>query len=116
MTRLPATATFRLNAHPFFWPLYWNYAKEEWFDYSQEIEIEGNFDISLNKSKLITTHFHRPLEKYIDLLIKYDLEIVKISEPLPTKEIMSKYPKKWEFPRFLGIKCRKKTIGKFKIH
>jgi SAM-dependent methyltransferase len=93
--------------HPFFWPFYWDYANEEWFNYSNEIEIEGFFDISLNKSSMITTHYHRPLELYFNTLLKYNFKIINISEPLPSDIIMKKYPLKWKFPRFLGIKVKK---------
>jgi SAM-dependent methyltransferase len=98
--------------HPFFWPFYWGYAKEDWFNYSSEIEIEGFFDISLNKSSIITTHYHRPLEYYFNTLLKYNFEIIDISEPLPSEIIMKKYPSKWEFPRFLGIKVKKTIANK----
>ena len=93
--------------HPYFWPFYWGYADEDWFDYKKELEIEGYFDISLSKSADITTHYHRPLEMYIDALLKNELEIISLFEPLPPSEVLSKYPQKWEFPRFLGIKCIK---------
>jgi SAM-dependent methyltransferase len=93
--------------HPFFWPFYWNYSKEEWFNYSNEIEIEGFFDISLNKSSMITTHYHRPLELYFKTLLKNSFEIIDVSEPLPSDIVMKKYPSKWKFPRFLGIKVKK---------
>ena len=93
--------------HPFFWPLYWDYAKEAWFNYSNEIEIEGFFDISLNKSAIITTHYHRPLELYFNSLLKNNFKIISVTEPLPSGRIMKKYPSKWEYPRFLGIKVKK---------
>lgn len=94
--------------HPFFWPFYWGYYKESWFSYSREIEVEGNFSISLDSSNFITTHYHRPVEMYINTLIKNDFEVLNISEPLPSLEIQKLYPNKWEFPRFLGIICKKK--------
>lgn len=95
--------------HPFFWPFYWGYNNERWFNYNKEIEIEGSFNISLNTSNYITTHFHRPIEMYINTLINNDFRIIKISEPLPSNEIQELFPKKWEFPRFLGILCKKEA-------
>lgn len=102
--------------HPYFWPLYWGYDKSSWFQYSKEIEIEANFNISLIESSFITTHFHRPLETYVNLLRKYNLEIIELSEPMPQNEIMNKYPSKWEYPRFIGIKCRKIRLRNPKPH
>lgn len=93
--------------HPYFWPLYWNYAHKEWFSYKKEIEIEGNFNISLNETTYKTTHIHRPLEMYVNLLCSNGFTIETLYEPIPDKDIMKKYPKKWEYPRFLGIKCKK---------
>jgi SAM-dependent methyltransferase len=95
--------------HPFFWPFYWGYNNEKWFNYNKEIEIEGSFNISLNTSDYITTHYHRPIEMYINTLIKNGFRIIKISEPLPSEEVQEMYPKKWKFPRFLGILCKKEA-------
>ncbi len=92
--------------HPFFWPFYWNYASQEWFDYSSEIEIEGDFNISLQKSGLKSTHYHRSLETYTEQLMKNGFVIESVIEPKPNKDLALHYPKKWEFPRFLGIKCK----------
>jgi trans-aconitate methyltransferase len=93
--------------HPYFWPLYWGYEKYDWFNYSKEIEIEANFNITLNDSSFKTTHYHRPLETYVNLLEKYNLQIIEMREPMPTIEVMNEYPSKWEYPRFVGLKCMK---------
>jgi SAM-dependent methyltransferase len=93
--------------HPFFWPFYWGYNNESWFNYTKEIEIEGSFNISLDSSNYITTHYHRPIEMYLNTLVNNDFQIIKLSEPLPNQEIQRLYPRKWEFPRFLGILCKK---------
>ncbi len=93
--------------HPYFWPFYWNYARESWFDYNTEIEIEEQFKITNSSTPYLTTHFHRPLSMYVNLLTKNNFSIEQMMEPLPSKELSSKYSKKWQFPRFLGIKCRK---------
>lgn len=92
--------------HPCFWPFYWNYWDEEWFDYNNEIFIESSFKISLNSNEdIATTHIHRPLEYYISTLKKYNFQINKFVEPLPTPDIESLYPEKWRFPRFLLVHC-----------
>ena len=47
--------------HPCFWPLYWKYAFEDWFNYKKEIPIEADFTKSLQKrTGFVTTHIHRP--------------------------------------------------------
>ncbi|VBB05615.1 s-adenosyl-l-methionine-dependent methyltransferase [Lucifera butyrica] len=92
--------------HPCFWPLYWNYAKEQWFNYHKEIPVEADFKISLDrKERGVTTHIHRPLEKYVNSLTEAGFSIEKIYEPVPSEEIQEKYSGKWEYPRFMGIKC-----------
>lgn len=102
----PAAHLVFTITHPCFWPLYWEYAFENWFNYKKEIPIEAEFKISLQKrSGLITTHIHRPLEHYISCLIKAGFIIDQISEPFPDSETEEKYPKRWQYPRFLGIRC-----------
>lgn len=92
--------------HPCFWPSYWGYAKEEWFDYSQEIVIEAEFRISLdNQTGHITTHVHRPLELYVAMIRETGFLLNRILEPRPQADIEPNYIKTWEFPRFLGISC-----------
>ncbi|WP_180287080.1 bifunctional 2-polyprenyl-6-hydroxyphenol methylase/3-demethylubiquinol 3-O-methyltransferase UbiG [Paenibacillus sp. LK1] len=92
--------------HPCFWPFYWNYWDEEWFDYSSEIFIESSFKISLSSNENIrTTHIHRPLEYYIRTLKKFNFQINTVVEPLPTPDVESLYPVKWKFPRFLLAHC-----------
>ena len=99
--------------HPCFWPLYWDYAKEEWFDYAKEIPIEANFKTSLaNYDRCVTTHVHRPLSMYFNSLIKNGFSINKIIEPMPSHEIQKAYPTKWVYPRFLGVQCMLNTTKK----
>jgi ubiquinone/menaquinone biosynthesis C-methylase UbiE len=95
--------------HPCFWPLYWKYAFEDWFDYKKEIPIEATFKISLETCQgLVTTHIHRPLEQYVSSLLKVGFVIDKIFEPMPNKDIEAKYPKRWKYPRFLSMRCIRK--------
>lgn len=100
--RLVATIT-----HPCFWPRYWNYAGEQWFDYVQEIQIEAPFRISMESSNLVTTHIHRPLEVYVRSLSEAGFRLKQMTEPMPSLEIQELYPRRWRFPRFLGISCTK---------
>src|SRR5262249_21327154 len=51
--------------HPWFWPLYWNYADEDWFDYRRELAIEAPLEISLERQGPVTTHYHRPIAMYV---------------------------------------------------
>lgn len=92
--------------HPCYWPIYLDYAKAEWFDYRKEIPIETDFKISLDKHEgHVTTHIHRPLEMYFNSLVKTGFNVLKIIEPIPSQEIQSQYPFKWEYPRFIGFHC-----------
>lgn len=84
--------------HPCYWPVYWNYYKEEWFDYNKELIIENNFRIGNTSIEQKTIHFHRPLEFYFNILQKNSLNI----------EVMKELKgKNFNLPRFLLIKCRK---------
>jgi len=94
-------------AHPCFWAKYWDYEEAEWFDYKKEIIIEAPFRISKEATSCITTHFHRPLEVYFNTLVNSGFIIDRFFEPVPDKKIQEQYPMKWEFPRFVGIKCTK---------
>ncbi|GAH16704.1 unnamed protein product [marine sediment metagenome] len=55
----------------------------------------------------VTTHVHRPLEQYFYALVNVGFGIDRIREPMPTVDIESKYPAKWRYPRFLGMRCVK---------
>lgn len=85
--------------HPCYWPIYWNYYKENWFDYNKEIIIQNNFRIGQQILEQKTIHFHRPLEMYIQLINENKLELIKM------KELKGKY---FSLPRFLLIKCKKR--------
>ncbi|UMP05140.1 bifunctional 2-polyprenyl-6-hydroxyphenol methylase/3-demethylubiquinol 3-O-methyltransferase UbiG [Amycolatopsis sp. EV170708-02-1] len=87
--------------HPNFWPTYWEYDSEEWFDYGREIFIEAEFKITKHHSGLYTTHVHRPLSMYIATAAKCGLSLLELTEPLPSKSTESLYGIKWKFPRFL---------------
>ncbi len=93
--------------HPCFWPLYWGYMNESWFNYNEENQIEAEFRISLERTGLQTTHIHRPLERYISALVSADFSLDALIEPFPSRDLEAKYPQKWNFPRFLAAKCLK---------
>lgn len=94
--------------HPCFWPKYWKYQDEDWFDYNKEIFIQHNFKTSLSNSLGVTTHIHRPLYQYINEIISTGFEIICIEEPYPIETVPSNYI--YEYPRFLFIKCKKATL------
>lgn len=92
--------------HPCFWPRYWGYVDEDWFDYSREIAIESDFRISLESCDgLVTTHIHRPLERYFAVLARAGFFIDELQEPLPPPEIERKYPAPWQYPRFIALRA-----------
>ena len=92
--------------HPWFWPVYWDYAFEDWFRYNKEIAIESPFRISLAAQQgYVTTHIHRSLEQYISSLKQARFEIDQLVEPMPSDDVQRTYPKSWEFPRFLAMRC-----------
>ena len=95
-------------AHPCFWPQYWGYQSSKWFDYSKELLIEAPFKISGEGTDYITTHIHRPLEMYLAAFLKSGFQVVEAVEPMPNKNVASKYCFSWKYPRFLGIKCLRK--------
>lgn len=95
--------------HPCFWPQYWNYSRD-WFRYGEENVIEAPFHISLDQSdRFTTTHIHRPLEQYFSALEKSNFGIVQIRELMPSPEVERLYPHPWEYPRFLGALCIRKS-------
>lgn len=104
--------------HPWFWPLYWGYANEEWFDYKKEIFIENVFRISLDAAvdRPKTIHVHRPLELYIKNLALSGFVIEEIYEPIPDSDVLIKYPKPWLYPRFLAMRCIKIRVSRSLPH
>ena len=94
--------------HPCFWPKYWGFEKEPWFDYKREIFIEHDFSISLVKSLGKATYIHRPLDMYISAIAEADSCIDGLEEPYPYTTVPCEY--KYEYPRFLLIKCKKHRI------
>ena len=91
--------------HPCFWPKYWNYQDEPWFNYNEEIFIEHDFSISLVKSMGTTTYIHRSLATYIESILSVGFCIEQIEEPYPVGGVPKGYA--YQYPRFLFIKCKK---------
>jgi ubiquinone/menaquinone biosynthesis C-methylase UbiE len=93
--------------HPWFWPEYWGYRSEPWFNYNDEIFIEAEFRISKHSSGFSTTHIHRPLAKYASTMFENGLIVEELVEPVPDGQTMARYPERWEFPRFIAGRCRR---------
>lgn len=92
--------------HPWFWPVYWRYSDAPWFTYERELAIEAEFNISLAETSLVSTHFHRPLQTYVEALHDAGFAIDRLMEPMPTREVEASYPMPWRYPRFLVARCR----------
>ena len=95
--------------HPWFWPAYWGYDKEPWFDYSSEVAITAPFKISLETSQIETTHFHRPLAQYFKAFHIANLAVHGLYEPLPRQHDEQRYPAPWKYPRILAGRCVTRT-------
>jgi SAM-dependent methyltransferase len=94
--------------HPWFWPLYWGYASSSWFKYDSEMFIEAPFAISLDaRGRRTTTHVHRPLHRYVAELAGAGFNRLELHEPMPNPRVSKLYPERWQFPRFLAIRCSK---------
>jgi len=103
---VPSGLFLIMISHPCFWPKYWGYQSEPWFNYNKEIYIEHDFSISLVKSMGKTTYIHRPLTQYYDGLIEAGFTVEKLEEPYPTSQTPDGYS--YQYPRFLFLQCRKK--------
>jgi SAM-dependent methyltransferase len=93
--------------HPCFWPRYWGYEKEPWFRYECETFIEAPFVISKRRTEVRTTHIHRPLEQYVSVFAEQGFRLDALAEPMPAPEVEALYPRRWKFPRFLGLRWEK---------
>lgn len=94
--------------NPVFWASYFGYESEDWYDYNQEIFIEGPFIISkdIDKSvRLKSVHVHRPISTYINAFTRNNLRRLILSEPMPDQDLEQLYPKKWKFPRYIVGRC-----------
>lgn len=92
--------------HPCYWPVYWEYFDEKWFNYKEELYIESPFKIATEKVKHRTTHIHRSLEQYVNTLCSEGFIIEKMIEPIPNEEVLTVFPENNSYPRFMGIRCK----------
>lgn len=83
--------------HPCFWPLYWGYASHSMFRYEQSFAVEGRFKIRTQDTKMVTTHFHHPLEEYFSSIKRAGFELMDIRELLG---------RGFELPRFMLVTAR----------
>jgi hypothetical protein len=89
--------------HPSFWPIYWEYYKEQKFKYIQTIEIERIFRTHNQEYEgKITRHFHRPMECYINTLTSSGFKILNLFELSDEDEGL------W-YPRFMLIEVEKSS-------
>ena len=103
----PGGHVVAIITHPYFWPLYWRYATEPWFDYGRESFIEAPFRISSQTTNVFTTHVHRPMAQYVNAFGERGFGLEAAEEPMPTEKIAHRFPAPWRFPRFLGLRWRK---------
>jgi len=88
--------------HPCFWPIYWGYAREAWFEYDREIAIRTRFAIQHEESELETTHFHRPVTKYLRAFSDAGFRIDVLDELGASERPM--LPWHGTYPKFLGFR------------
>ena len=93
--------------HPWFWPKYWGYDDAAWYEYQREIFVEAGFKTSTCRTGIVTTHIHRPLEQYVRVFADEGFVLEKLVEPMPSPEVHALYPRRWAFPRFIGLRWLK---------
>lgn len=92
--------------HPFFWPDYYGYQDESWYEYSKELFVESPFRISnYTDCQLVSTHIHRPVSKYVSTFGEAGLCLDRVLEPMPALAVDEMYPSKWQYPRYLLGLC-----------
>jgi hypothetical protein len=97
--------------HPWFWPRYYGYESEAWFNYNAEIFIESPFRISMQPDcGLVSTHVHRSLEAYVRALLSARFSIEMLREPMPSTEVAALYPMPWFYPRYLVGSARRSGV------
>jgi len=91
--RMLATIT-----HPAFWPLYWGYGREGSFSYTEELLVEALFRTASLQYDVPTTHFHRPISRYVSALTAGGWNIRRLDELRGPERVQE-----FGFPRFLCI-------------
>jgi SAM-dependent methyltransferase len=104
----PKGALIATITHPCFWPDYWGYGNELWFNYYDELQIAHPFVTHTDRVGIAeTVHVHRPLEFYLQALCNAGFKIDYIGEPLPVGPVPKDYLTTMKRPRFLSFLCRK---------
>jgi 2-polyprenyl-3-methyl-5-hydroxy-6-metoxy-1,4-benzoquinol methylase len=100
--------------HPFFWSEYYGYSAKPWFHYEQEAIIESPFRITSQPDcRLNSTHVHRPLETYLNVLFESGFVTELLQEPMPSHQVAQMYKKPWQVPRYLvGLARRENSIAR----
>jgi SAM-dependent methyltransferase len=94
--------------HPCFWPMYYGYSDESWYKYSRVSIVESPFRISSEQDcRILSTHIHRPVERYMTALKSAGLFVESIIEPFPSQLVQQMYPIPWKYPRYMLVKCRR---------
>ena len=88
--------------HPCYWPEYWNYRNEEWFEYKEQICMTADFVVTGMGSMGKCTHMHRPIEMYFNMLINSGFKIIYVEELFSR---LSTGAGDYRYPRFLYIEC-----------
>ncbi len=103
---LKSNGTFIFTiTHPSFWPIYWDYFNESWFEYDKEIYIKAPLRIN-SRTMSETTHIHRPFNMYLSSLNKVGFNIIKIEELFPLSSHLD-IDYCYDYPRFMGMVCQK---------
>lgn len=91
--------------NPVFWPVYWGYKNKDWFSYNSEIAVHIAPD-DKTKFPWKSTHFHRPVHLYLEMLYEAGFSIQDVKELYPQKiDLLLQH--RYTYPRFLGIECKK---------
>jgi ubiquinone/menaquinone biosynthesis C-methylase UbiE len=87
--------------HPCFWPIYWDYFNDDGFNYLEEQKITKTYKTTKTTfSGFKTTHFHRPVNFYLNLFSKNHMKLIKM------QELKNPIDKMW-YPRFLYFEIEK---------
>ncbi|KRC64712.1 hypothetical protein ASE12_07995 [Aeromicrobium sp. Root236] len=89
--------------HPYFWPAYWGYDTEPWFDYREETFIRSRFKTSLRTSSIDTLHVHRPVSQYFSRITEQGFAIKSVLEPVLPERIQRETGVTWKTPHFLAF-------------
>jgi SAM-dependent methyltransferase len=93
--------------HPWFWPEYYGFSEQSWFQYESELIIESPFRISSDQAgSEISTQVHRSLSIYIASLQTAGFLLAELLEPVPPKDTDPIYLSRWKNPRYLFCAAR----------